>query len=289
MGIGAFLAAYKEGSDNRSKDAASGNNEGEDNTLRAGNCDCTEGHCGDNSTDIALKEVGAHTGNVTDIVTDIVSDNSGVTRVILGDACLDLTDEVSTDIGCLGVDTAADTGKQCDRGSTEGEAEENIELADNDVQNACAEKTEADNAHAHDRAAGEGDRKSLVHTALTSSVCGADICLGSDIHADVAGKNGEYRAAQEANCGNPAVKAETDCKEQYNDENCKDLILCKQKSACAFADCGGYFLHAVGACILLGNKCDLVEGKKQSNDCQHGGQPDKRIHFLLTPIKLLTK
>ena len=290
VGVRAFLTAHKEGGDNGSKNAAGCDNEGEDNTVGGvGNSDSTEGHCGDDSTDIALKQVSTHTGDIADIVADIVSDNSGVTRVILGDACLDLTDEVSTDIGCLGVDTAADTGKQSDRGSTEREAEEDIQIVENQVQNACAEKAEADNAHTHDRAAGEGNRQSLVHAAFTGSVCGADICLGGDIHADVAGENGECCAAQEANSGDPAVKAEAYCDEQNSNKDSKDPILGKEESASAITDCGGYFLHAVGACILLGNKRNLVESKKQSDDCQRGGQPDKRIHFLLTPIKFLTK
>ena len=136
VGVRAFLTADEEGCDNGSKNTAGCDNEGEDNTVGGvGNSDSTEGHCGDDSTDIALKQVSTHTGDIADIVADIVSDNSGVTRVILGDACLDLTDEVSTDIGCLGVDTAADTGKQSDRACAEGEAEQNVGVLKDEEQN----------------------------------------------------------------------------------------------------------------------------------------------------------
>ena len=47
------------------------------------------------------------------------------------------------------------------------------------------------NGNTHDGAAGEGDGEGLVHAALTGGVCGADVCLGGDVHADVTGEDGE--------------------------------------------------------------------------------------------------
>jgi phosphoserine phosphatase len=44
-----------------------------------------------------------------------------VARVVLGDAGLDLADEVGADVGRLGVDAATDAGEQRDRRATEPE------------------------------------------------------------------------------------------------------------------------------------------------------------------------
>ena len=253
MGVGALGAADKEGGDNGGENAAGGDNEGEDNALAAGECDCAECHCRDDRADIALKEVSAHTGNVADIVADVIGDDSGVAGIVLGDTRLDLADKVCADVSSLGVDTAADTGKQRDGACAEGEAEQNAELADDHVQNGGAQKTETNDAHAHDRAAGKGDGKSLVHTACPRCVGGADIGLGGDVHADIAGKDGEQGAAEEAYRGDPAVltKEQADSQEENDDEDRKDLVLRKEESLSAFVDGGGDLLHAVCTCVLL--------------------------------------
>ena len=65
-------------------------------------------------THVGFKEVRAHSGDIADVVTDVVGDNSGVAGIILGDTCLDFTDKVSADVCSLGVDAAADSREQCD-------------------------------------------------------------------------------------------------------------------------------------------------------------------------------
>jgi hypothetical protein len=64
-------------------------------------------HGADDGADVRLEEVGAHAGHVADVVTDVVGDDGGVARVVLGDAGLDLADQVGADVGGLGVDAAA--------------------------------------------------------------------------------------------------------------------------------------------------------------------------------------
>ena len=287
--VGAVLAADEEGCDNGSENAAGGNDEREEDVhgfivkkLKSAGSDA-EGHCGDDSTDIALKEVGAHACNVAYIVADVIGDNSGVAGVVFGDACLDLADEVGADVSSLGVDTAADTGKERNGGSTEREAEEDFGVLGDDVENACAEKTETDDAHTHDGAAGEGDGESLVHSVL-SGVCGTDVSLGGNVHADVACENGKHRTADEAAGGDPVAETETDSNEKDYNKDDKDLVLGEQEGTGAITDTAGNFLHAVVACVLLAYIDDLVDSEKQSEDRHNWGQIDNLIHQKFTPI-----
>ena len=280
VGICSFLTAHKESGDDGSENAASRDDQREDygQITELSNDDSTEGHCGDDRADIALEEVCAHARDVADVIADVISDNSGVAGVVLGDACLDLADEVCADVSSLGVDTAADTCKQSDRACAEGEAEQNVCVVPDKEQNGCAEKAEADNAHAHDRAAGEGDRQSLVHAACAGCVCGADVSLGGNVHADVACEDGKQCADQEAQRGSPAAEAEADGDKQNYDEDREDLVLRKKESLRAAVDCGRDFLHALGTCVLLGDECNLVESKQQSDNCKSRCQELKGFH-----------
>ena len=61
-----------------------------------------------------LEQVGATAGAVADVVADEVRDHARVARVVLGDARLDLADEVGADVGGLGVDAAAELGEEGD-------------------------------------------------------------------------------------------------------------------------------------------------------------------------------
>ena len=48
---------------------------------------------------VGLEQVGRHAGAVADVVADVVGDRGRVARVVLGDARLDLADEVGADVG----------------------------------------------------------------------------------------------------------------------------------------------------------------------------------------------
>src|SRR4029077_20759941 len=75
---------------------------------------------------VALEDVGGHAGTVADVVADIVGDGGGVARVVLGDAGLDLADQVGADVGRLGIDAAADSHEQGQQGAPESEAQKNF-------------------------------------------------------------------------------------------------------------------------------------------------------------------
>ena len=82
-----------------------------------------EQHHRDRRDGIRLEEVGGHAGAVADVVADVVRDHGRVARVVLGDARLDLPDEVGADVGGLRVDAAAESREDRDERAAEGESE----------------------------------------------------------------------------------------------------------------------------------------------------------------------
>ena len=115
---------------------------------------------------VGLEEVGAHAGDVADVVSHVVRDHGRVVRVVLVDAGLDLADEVGTDVGGLRVDAARDAREQRDGGSAEAETRQDLQrlrLAQalvhrEDAEAArAADQAEADDDEAHDGAGLEGD------------------------------------------------------------------------------------------------------------------------------------
>ena len=79
------------------------------------------GHQGDAE---ALEQVGGHAGAVADVVAHVVGDGGRVAGVVLGDAGLDLADQVGADVGGLGEDAAADPQEQGEQRAAEAEADE---------------------------------------------------------------------------------------------------------------------------------------------------------------------
>ncbi len=71
---------------------------------------------------IGLEQVGGHAGAVADVVAHVVGDRRGVARVVLGNAGLDLADQVGADIGALGEDAAAEPGEDRDQRGAEASA-----------------------------------------------------------------------------------------------------------------------------------------------------------------------
>ena len=69
---------------------------------------------------IGLEQVGRHSGASPDVIADI-GDSGGMAGTVLGDAGLDLADEVAADVGPLGEDAAAEAGEDRDQRGAEAE------------------------------------------------------------------------------------------------------------------------------------------------------------------------
>ena len=81
------------------------------------------GHHGDH---VGLIQVSGHTGAVTHVVADVVSDNRGVAGVVFGDAGFDLTYQVSAHVRRFGVDAAAQPGEDAHQGATEAQTDQGV-------------------------------------------------------------------------------------------------------------------------------------------------------------------
>ena len=79
---------------------------------------------GDEGDLVGLEQVGGHAGAVADVVAHVVGDGGRVAGVVLGDAGLDLADQVGADVGRLGEDAAADPHEQGQQRAAEAEADQ---------------------------------------------------------------------------------------------------------------------------------------------------------------------
>ena len=108
-----------------------------------------------------------------------------VARVVLGDARLDLADEVGADVGGLGVDAAAELGEERHEAGAEAEADDQegrlgdgespMNAAEGGEDAAHAEQAERDHQEAGDGAAAHGD----LHRARRGCAAPPRRCAGS--------------------------------------------------------------------------------------------------------------
>jgi hypothetical protein len=121
-------------------------------------------------------------------------------RIVLGDAGLDLADEVAADVGALGEDAAAETGEDRDQRGAEAERHQGVdhgaiiggklERAGEEAEiDRDAEQREAGHEHARDGAGLEGE----LETAGQRGGCrlgGAYVGADRHVHADEACRGG---------------------------------------------------------------------------------------------------
>ena len=150
-----------------------------------------------------LEEVGAAAGAVADVVAHQVGDHRGVARVVLGDAGLDLADEVGAHVGRLGVDPAAELGEEGHEAGAEPEADDlqrHVPVVLHPAEQP-EETPHAEQAHRHDREAGDGAApKCDLQRPVEARHRGrgrADVGPDRHEHADVAGDRRAQRADQE--------------------------------------------------------------------------------------------
>ena len=166
------------------------------------------------------EKIGAHTSDVTNVITDVVSNGAGVEGGVFVNALADFASEVSTDISSLGVDTTTDSSEESDGGATETVSGNEFEKFTNlsleegvsllltfDDSSLVGEKDDLEDEESHtdegeteDLTTVEGDLETLIDVDA-GEVGGLDVGVGSDSHANEASSHGGDGTDEEGDSG----------------------------------------------------------------------------------------
>ena len=150
----------EERADDRGDDAGAADRQRIEHRRRqvvlAGEEDRGEHHRRHDRHRVGLEQVGRHAGAVADIVADIVGDRRGVARIVLGNARLDLADEIGADVGALGEDAAAETGEDRDQRGAEAERDQGVD--DDAIRGRVADGPRSEPSSSRRRRAARGRR-----------------------------------------------------------------------------------------------------------------------------------
>jgi hypothetical protein len=229
-------------------------------------------HGGDDGDRVGLEQISCHAGAVADVVADVVGDDRGVARVVLGDTGLDLAHEVRAHVGALGEDAAAESREDGDQRAAEAEADEGVQglhgteaLEGQDpVIARDAQQAQADDQQAGDGAAAEGDLQGRIQ-ALAGRLRGTDVGTDGDVHADEAGRAGQQRANGKTDGGRPVERKAND-QEQRDADKSDGHVLALQIGACTLLDSGRDLAHAVVAGGLCHDPFDRYDAVRDRAD-----------------------
>ena len=227
---------------------------------------------GDEHHGVGLEEVGGHARAVADVVAHVVRDRRRIAGVVLGDARLDLADEVGADVSGLGEDAAADPHEHREERGAEAEALEHlgrITPVDED-DDGRAEQTEAHGEHADGAAGAEGDAHAVVAAGGAGRLGDADVGLDRERHPEIPDGGGEAGAEDEEPRATPPHARGVRGQEEQEDEDERDEDeqgpeLAAQVGVRALLDRPGDLLHA-------GRARAGGEHLASEDDAEHEGQ-----------------
>ena len=264
------LGAHRVGGDDRAEDADAAHEE------REHDADVAEGgqaqdHRRDDRDLVGLEDVRRHSGAVADVVADVVRDGRRVAGIVLGDALLDLADEVGADVGGLGVDAAAHAHEEREEGAAEAEAEEGLvgRLAEGHEDQRAAEEAEAVGEHARDGAGAVAELEGVA-VAVAGGGRYAEVALRGEAHADEADEPAEGRAEEEGERAapvEPGVRARgREVQEDRDDDHeGRDLLeLGAEVGVGPLAHGLGDLLHLLGALVGLADLADEHQGVQEA-------------------------
>ena len=242
-----------------------------------------------------LEQVGATAGAVADVVADEVRDHARVARVVLGDALLDLADEVRPDVGGLGVDAAAELGEQRDERGPEAEPDDQERRLlhghvgdDRVIQREDAphaEERKRDDEEPGDGPAAHRDLDGLDEAAPCRGR-GPNVGPDGDEHADDAGGHRTQRADEEGEGGHQADghagqlghvrdfgrlhqrddDPDDDGADDGQDEDRR--VLAPDEGDGTLEDRAGDFLHRLGPRVTRQHVAREVDGEQDRDDAR---------------------
>mmetsp|Transcript_30170 Transcript_30170/g.59215 ORF Transcript_30170/g.59215 Transcript_30170/m.59215 type:complete len:497 (-) Transcript_30170:79-1569(-) len=199
------------------------------------------------------EKIGAHTGDVSDVITDVVGNAGGVSRVVLVDVEVELAGKIGTHICGLGVDPSTHTGEQGNGGTAEtipGNGLEHMSVVtpeanprhlvdlDEDPEDG---QTDRHKAKAHDGTGIQGNiegRSKIV----PSLISGPHICKHGNAHANESANTGCDGTDNECNHGADIDKGSDNTGEE-NNVHCEVLVLLVKESVGTRRNQPGDVLH----------------------------------------------
>ena len=273
--------------------------------------DRVDGDAQDHRADVLgggrFEEVGTAAGAVADVVADEVRDDARVAGIVLGDALLDLTDEVRADVGGLRVDAAAELGEQGDERGPEAEADdEERRLGDGHIRHdglvqgedaLHAEERQRDDEEAGDGATAHRDLDRLDEAA-PGGRGGPDVRLHADVHADDPGRHRAQRTDEERERGHEPDRQAGQLRTSATSAVSKSVmtppitngtddgehedrrVLAADEGDRAFEDRAGHGLHLGGAGIAGQHVAGEVDREQDGDDPRRRDdrQQRTRIH-----------
>ncbi len=275
----ARLRLHEPGADDGGDDREAADHERVDDRRGGGGLhhQRAEQHGRDQRHRVGLEQVGRHPGAVADVVADVVRDHRRIARIVLGDAGLDLADEVGADVGTLGEDAAPEPREDRDQRPAEAEPDERLERLDQRLAAlpgrlqqpevaGNAEQPEAHHQQAGDRAAAKRHRERLVQP-LARGLGGAHVGAHRHVHADDPGQPGQDRPDREAPGGRPPQAGhEPDHDEEHQADDRDRVVLAPEIGDRALAHRPGDLAHARIALGLAQDPADRVEAVDDRED-----------------------
>ena len=283
---------HEESTDDRRDDAGAADGERIGHHVeqhrRAGEEDRGQHHGRNDRHGIGLEQIGGHAGAIADVVADVVRDGGRIARIVFRNAGFDLADQIATDVGALGEDAAAETGKDRDQRGAEAERDDGVDdraVIGRLVQRAGekaeierdAEQREAGDQHAGDGAGLEGKLQPAgqrLGRRLGDPHVGAD----RNVHPDEAGRSRQDGADRKADRHQPAER-EADDHEDHDADDTDGGVLPLEIGLRALAHGLRNFLHLlaarIGAHHRLGRPDAICDREHPAADDQpqsrHGG------------------
>jgi hypothetical protein len=213
----------------RNEDTNGSDNEGEVDSVASVNH--REASGGDDESSASRfsersEKISTHSSDITDIVTDVIGNSSGVSGRIFLKSVSDFTGKISTDISSLSVDTTTDSSEKGNSGATETvsgdvfEKNSNLRLnefttflglssvfcidnralvgEDEDLED---DKSESDEHESEDLSTSESNIKSSLNVVASTLVGNFDVSLGSNLHSDESADHGGDGSDEESESG----------------------------------------------------------------------------------------
>jgi hypothetical protein len=175
--VSSLLDGDEESTNDGADDTASRDEEGKDKVsleliIIASNL-LTKSQASNDRANIGLEKVSTHTSDISNIVTNIVSNDGGVTGIILIHIIGNLSNKIGTNVSSLCEDTTTNASEQGNGGSSETETSKDAGVKEDCEVHRQTNDTEGNNGQAHDSSGLESNAKSSIQS-LGSSSCGSE-------------------------------------------------------------------------------------------------------------------